>query len=43
MIPDRLFYLLAALIVAGLICLALVYPLGQGAPSPHMPGAVILK
>lgn len=34
MIPDRVFYPLAALIIAGLIGLALVYPQGQGAPSP---------
>jgi hypothetical protein len=34
MIPDRLFYPLAALLVAALIGLALVWPQGQGAPSP---------
>jgi len=34
MIPDRLFYPLAALVIAGLIGLAMVYPQGQGAPSP---------
>ena len=34
MIPDRFFYPLAALIVAALIGLALVWPQGQGAPSP---------
>ena len=34
MIPDRFFYSLAALIVAALIGLALVWPQGQGAPSP---------
>ena len=33
MIPDRFFYPLAALIVAGLIGLALVWPQGQGAPT----------
>lgn len=34
MIPDRVFYPLAVLIIAGLIGLALVWPQGQGAPSP---------
>jgi hypothetical protein len=34
MIPDRVFYPLAALIVAALVCLALVWPQGQGALSP---------
>ena len=34
MIPDRVFYPLAILVVAGLIALALVWPQGQGAPSP---------
>lgn len=34
MIPDSVFYPLAALVVAGLIGLAMVYPQGQGAPSP---------
>jgi hypothetical protein len=34
MIPDRLFYPLAILIAAGLVALALVWPQGQGAPSP---------
>jgi hypothetical protein len=33
MIPDRLFYPLAALIVAALLGLALVWPQGQGAPT----------
>ena len=33
MIPDRLFYPLAALIVAALLGLAMVWPQGQGAPS----------
>ena len=33
MIPDRVFYPLAALIVAALVCLALAWPQGQGAPS----------
>ena len=36
MIPDRFFYPLAALIVAALIGLALVWPQGQGAPSPDI-------
>jgi hypothetical protein len=35
MIPDRVFYPLAALIVAALIGLALVWPQGQGKPSPE--------
>jgi hypothetical protein len=34
MIPDRVFYPLAALVVAALVGLALVWPQGQGAPSP---------
>jgi hypothetical protein len=34
MIPDRFFYPLMALLVAALIGLAMVYPQGQGAPSP---------
>jgi hypothetical protein len=34
MIPDRVFYPLALLVAAGLIALALVWPQGQGAPSP---------
>jgi hypothetical protein len=34
MIPDRVFYPLAALVIAGLIGLALEWPQGQGAPSP---------
>lgn len=34
MIPDRLFYPLAVLLAAALIGLALVWPQGQGAPSP---------
>jgi hypothetical protein len=34
MIPDRLFYPLAVLVVAALVGLALVWPQGQGAPSP---------
>ena len=34
MIPDRVFYPLAVLVAAGLIALALVWPQGQGAPSP---------
>jgi hypothetical protein len=32
--PDRLFYPLTVLVVAGLIYLASVYPQGQGARSP---------
>jgi hypothetical protein len=34
MIPDRIFYPLATLLVIALVGLALVYPQGQGAPSP---------
>ena len=34
MIPDRLFYPLAVLVVAAIVGLALVWPQGQGAPSP---------
>jgi len=34
MIPDRVFYPLAILVAAGLVALALVWPQGQGAPSP---------
>jgi hypothetical protein len=34
MIPDRLFYPLAALVVVALVALALVWPQGQGALSP---------
>lgn len=34
MTPDRLFYPLMALVAAGLIALAMVYPQGQGARSP---------
>ena len=41
MIPDRFFYPLAALIVAGLIGLALVWPQGQGAPAPGAVRALI--
>jgi hypothetical protein len=33
MIPDRVFYPLAALIVAALIGLAMVWPQGQGTPA----------
>lgn len=47
MIPDRFFYPLAALVIAALIGLAMVYPQGQGAPSPKpfrtWPGAVDSK
>ena len=43
MIPDRIFYPLSALIVAGLVALATVYPQGQGERSPgrfgHGPAA----
>jgi hypothetical protein len=34
MIPDRVFYPLAILFAAALVALALVWPQGQGAPSP---------
>jgi hypothetical protein len=34
MIPDRFFFPLAALVVAALIGLALVWPQGEGIPSP---------
>jgi hypothetical protein len=34
MIPDRVFYPLAFLFAAALVALALVWPQGQGAPSP---------
>jgi hypothetical protein len=34
MIPDRIFYPLAILIAAAIVALALVYPQGQGTPSP---------
>jgi hypothetical protein len=34
MTPDRIFYPLAALVAAGLIALAMVYPQGQGDRSP---------
>jgi hypothetical protein len=43
MIPDRFFYPLAALIVAGLIGLALVWPQGQGAPSSGAVRALIAE
>ena len=47
MIPDRFFYPLAALVIAALIGLAMVYPQGQGALSPKpfrtWPGAVESK
>ena len=43
MTPDRIFYPLAALVAAGLIALAMVYPQGQGMRSPapfgHAPEA----
>ena len=35
MIPDRVFYPLAVLVAAGIVALALVWPQGQGAPSPE--------
>ena len=38
MTPDRIFYPLAALIAAGLIALATVYPQGQGDRSPGVFG-----
>jgi hypothetical protein len=34
MLPDRVFYPLAALLAVALIALASVYPQGQGARSP---------
>jgi hypothetical protein len=34
MIPDRVFYPLAVLVAAGMVALALVWPQGQGTPSP---------
>jgi hypothetical protein len=34
MTPDRIFYPLAALVIAALIALAMVYPQGEGARSP---------
>jgi hypothetical protein len=34
MIPDRVFYPLAVLAAAAILALALVWPQGQGAPSP---------
>lgn len=34
MIPDRVFYPLAILCAAAIVALALVWPQGQGAPSP---------
>ena len=34
MIPDRVFYPLAILVAAAVIALALVWPQGQGTPSP---------
>jgi hypothetical protein len=38
MTPDRIFYPLAALVAAGLIALAVVYPQGQGDRSPGLFG-----
>ncbi len=43
MIPDHFFYPLIALAVAGLIGLAMVYPQGQGAPSPAPFGHPLAK
>ena len=43
MIPDRLFYPLAALIVAALVGLAFAWPIGQGAPKPSLPPALAAK
>ena len=40
MMPDRLFYPLAALLAVGLIALATVWPQGQGARSPKPFGEV---
>ncbi|HUO21766.1 MAG TPA: hypothetical protein VMU59_04555 [Caulobacteraceae bacterium] len=34
MLPDRLFYPLAAIAAASLVALALTWPQGQGAPPP---------
>ncbi len=34
MLPDRLFYPLVLAACAGLIALAMVWPQGQGTPSP---------
>ena len=34
MIPDRVFYPLAILVAAAIVALALVWPQGQGTPSP---------
>ncbi|MGZ3272908.1 MAG: hypothetical protein ACXU82_16240 [Caulobacteraceae bacterium] len=34
MIPDRVFYPLAIFAAAALVALALVWPQGQGTPSP---------
>ena len=34
MIPDRVFYPLAVLVAAAIVAVALVWPQGQGAPSP---------
>jgi hypothetical protein len=34
MIPDRFFYPLAALVIAGLIAAAMVYPQGRGETPP---------
>ena len=44
MIPDRIFYPLAALVVAGLIAVAMVYPQGRGATTvPKNPIALRMK
>jgi hypothetical protein len=34
MIPDSVFYPLAILVAGAIVVLALVWPQGQGAPSP---------
>ncbi len=39
MLPDRVFYPMAALAAAALIALALVWPRGEGASSPKPFGA----
>ena len=36
MIPDRFFYPLAALLVAALVYVAFLWPIGQGAPKPRL-------